>query len=84
VERYLAWTATGTLGRFSCTNCAWSHPHPSKQDSPVTLGGAVLKLVQRAFLQHLCVRHPSVRPEEPLHPGLSSEARHGGSTRLQC
>ncbi len=82
MERYLAWTATGTLSRFSCTNCAWSHHNPSKQESPGTFGGDVLKLVQRAFLQHLCVRHPFVRPEEPLHPGLSREASHGGSTRL--
>ena len=77
MERSLAWTAAGTLSQFSCTNCAWSHPNPSKQDRPGTLDGSVLKLVQRAFLQHLCARHPFMRPEEPVHPGLDPEASRG-------
>lgn len=83
MERSLAWTTAGSLSRFSCTHCAWSHPNPSKQDTPGTLDSGVLKLVQRAFLQHLCTRHPFMRPEEPLHPAIGPQAWPGIS-RLQC
>lgn len=82
MERSLAWTAAGSLSRFSCTHCGWSHPNPSKLDTQDTLDGGVLKLVQRAFQQHLCARNP-VRPAEPLHSVGGAEGPHGGAG-LQC
>ncbi len=58
MERSLTWVTAGAPSRFACTCCAWSHPNPSTKDVPGTLDPGVFRLVQRAFAQHLCARHP--------------------------
>jgi hypothetical protein len=74
MERSLTWMAAGILSRFTCTHCAWSHPNPSSKDSPSTLDSGVLKLIQRAFSQHLCSRHPFLRPATSSGAVLDSAA----------
>jgi hypothetical protein len=55
MERELRWTEEDHYSRFACTQCNWSHPNPSKNETPETLDRIVLQYVERAFSEHHCV-----------------------------
>jgi len=54
MAREMKWTEGDNYKRFACSECNWSHPSPSLQDTPETLDRTVLKFVERAFSNHLC------------------------------
>jgi hypothetical protein len=53
-EREMKWSQGESYRRFACTQCGWSHPSPSKSETPETLDKVVLRYVETAFARHLC------------------------------
>jgi hypothetical protein len=59
-ERVLVWSEAAAYNRFACSQCDWSHPSPSKNETPETLDKVVLRFVETAFARHLCAPERAV------------------------